>query len=102
LLFRVIFALSSHKSIFLIEEAHPQRAFALSVDGLFLLLLKLWVFVKIMILYSEKYYGDVLLQKTYIADFLQESKFPTKGSVSVICLKTITKRLFHEKCKVNT
>ena len=45
------------------------------------------------ILNNEKYYGDVLLQKTYIADFLQESKFPTAGSVRLICLKTTTRRL---------
>ena len=44
----------------------------------------LWVFVKTLILYIEKYYGEVILQKTYIADFLWESKFPTVGSVRVI------------------
>ena len=37
------------------------------------------------ILNNEKYYGDVLLQKTYIADFFQESKFKTARSVSLIC-----------------
>ena len=46
------------------------------------------------ILNNEKYYGDVLLQKTYIVDFLQESKFKTAGGVSLICSKIITRQLF--------
>ena len=67
--------------------------FAPSVDGLFLLLLKLWVivkfvvFVKIMISYSEKYYGDVLLQKTYIADFFTGKQLPNRGECESYLLK---------------
>ena len=49
------------------------------------------------ILNNEKYYGDVLLQKTYIADFLQESKLPTAGSVRAMLRKTIMRRLYREK-----
>ena len=32
-----------------------------------------------MILYKEKYYGDVLLQKTYIADFFTGKQVPNRG-----------------------
>ncbi len=38
----------------------------------------MWVFVKTMILYNEKYYGDVILQKTYIADFFTGKQVPNR------------------------
>jgi len=48
--------------------------------ALFLLSLKLWGIETIRkILNNEKYYGDVLLQKTYIADFFTGKQVPNRG-----------------------
>ena len=49
------------------------------------------------ILNSEIYSGVVVLQKTYIDDFLRESKSPTVGSARVMLYETIILQLYREK-----
>ncbi len=39
------------------------------------------------ILNNEKYYGDVLLQKTYIADFFTGKQVPNRGECESYLLK---------------
>lgn len=50
------------------------------------------------ILNNEKYYGDVVLQKTYIADFFTGKQVPNRGECESYLLEYHPRRLFHERC----
>ena len=49
------------------------------------------------ILNNEKYYGDVLLQKTYIADFFTGKQVPTRGECESYLLKDHHEAIIHDK-----
>ena len=49
------------------------------------------------ILNNEKYYGDVLLQKTYIADFFTGKQVPNLGECESYLLKDHHEAIIHDK-----
>ena len=49
------------------------------------------------ILNNEKYYGDVLLQKTYIADFFTGKQVPNRGECESCLLKDHHEAILHDK-----
>ena len=49
------------------------------------------------ILNNEKYYGDVLLQKTYIADFFTGKQVPNRGECESYLLKDHHEAIIHDK-----
>ena len=49
------------------------------------------------ILNNEKYYGDVLLQKTYIADFFTGKQVPNRGECEYYLLKDHHEAIIYDK-----
>ena len=52
------------------------------------------------ILKNEKYYGDVCLQKTYIADYFMGKQVPNNGEYERFIMKNHHKAIIAKKTKI--